>query len=237
MNNMMRTARLFYLGIPLSFFAAFFGGNVVVHAQQVSSPVAVITWSASGSYVPPAYVGKKLPTNASTITASVTVFDKGRVANLTGNTIYWYFNDTLLGGGLGARSTSFIPFISNGDSGKLKVQIPDYAGGLVIKTIPISVVSPVAVIKTLYPAAAFSDNPLVVFAEPYFFPVSSASQLSYRWSVNDKAVSSAEDPDILKVSLGPGTVAGSRFDVLLSVAAGNSTAVTDEKTLVYQPLP
>jgi hypothetical protein len=226
-----------YLAAGLVIISAFFGGLLPARAQQ-ASPIAVITWHASGSYIPASYIGKALPNGTSAVVASVTVFDGGKVADLSGDTIYWYLNDTLAGGGPGAKSFTLTPFAGGGGSATLKVEIPNYSGGLIIKTAPITLATPVVVVNTPYPAATFSANPLVVSADPYFFPVSSADQLSYTWSVNGQTVASAENPGVLKVSLGSGTVAGSNFDIALSVAnSDNSTVATDEKTLTYQPLP
>ena len=233
---MAYTTRLIYLAGILILASAFFSGLIPARAQQ-SSPIAVITWRVTGSYVPPSYIGKALPNSASSVTAAITVFDGGKVIDVSGDTIYWYLNDTLLGGGPGVKSFTFIPF-AGGGSGTLKVEIPNYANGLLIKTTPIFVATPAVVLNAPYPAATFSANPLAISAEPYFFPVSSADQLSYAWTVNGQAVSGAENPETLRVSLGPGTTAGSRFDVSISVTnSGNSAAATDEKTLTYQPLP
>ena len=236
MNAMIRIIRVSCCAAIAFFILAVFGGATSVRAQQ-SAPTTVITWRVTGSYVPSSYIGKVLPNSESAITASVMVFDNGKIANVSGDTVYWYLNNTPLGGGPGATSFTFTPFAGSGSAATLKVEIPDYPGGLIIKTTPIYITAPIAVIRTLYPAATFSANPLIASADPYFFPATSANQLSYEWSVNSQAISGAENPDVLHVSLGPGTTAGSRFDITLSVAAGNSTIATDEKILTYQPLP
>jgi hypothetical protein len=234
---MMRIIRLSLCGAVFIFATVVSGSLISAHAQQ-SSPIMIVTWHASGSEIPASYAGKALPNNGSSIVASVVVFDGGKAVDVSGDTIYWYLNDTLLGGGPGSTSFVFKPFAGGGGPETLKAEIPNYPGGMILETTPISVASPAAVIDAPYPAATFSANPLVLSADPYFFPVSTPNKLSYAWTVNSKAVGTAEDPETLKVSLGPGTSAGSRFSVSLSVTtADNSMAAADERTLTYQPLP
>jgi hypothetical protein len=212
--------------------------GVPASSRAASGAQAVITWRALESYVPPAYGGKALPNQASQVTASVEAFADSKRSDLSDVTVYWYLNDTLIGGGLGARSMSFTPFGGTSGPETLRVEMPDYPSGLLMGTVQIPVVSPTAVIGAPYPAGDFSVNPLVVDALPYFWNITSPAQLSFGWSVNGQPISGAENPDHLQVTLGQGTRAGSNFDVQLAITnAADSTTATDEKVMTYQPLP
>src|ERR1700722_313500 len=159
-------------------------------AQTASSPQILITWSAVDSYAPPSYSGKILPNQNSPIVASLEILVGGTPADLSNQTIYWYLNGNLLGGGDGVQRMAFVdPDDEAPDNLTLEVELPDYPSGLLAQEINIPIVQPIAVIDAPYPQSEFSENPLVVQALPYFFSASSTSPLSFAWSVNGQTVS------------------------------------------------
>lgn len=221
------------------FLAAFFAMAGFVYAQS-QSPNAqlVITWKAADSYIPPTYIGKALPGSASPITASVVAFSNGVQTNLSNVTLYWYLNDTLLGGGLGQQSMTFNLFGATSGFESLRVEASDYPGGVLMGTTDIPITQPVVVIGGLPAGGMFSATSVVLTAIPYFFNVPSSDQLGYQWSVNGQTVSSAENPTQLKVSLNADTRSGAQFNVTLStINSIDSTSASDQATLTYQPLP
>lgn len=191
--------RLFIAGLVVFVSAA--AGIGVAAAQNANNPDIVITWTASNSYTPPGYVGKVLPNSASQIAASLEIIANGRPLDLSNQTIYWYQNDNPLGGGAGAQKLVFRPRTTAPGTLSLKVELPDYPGGILIHEITIPIVAPVAVIEAPYPQGATNSNAPTVQALPYFFAATSTSPLSFSWSVNGQVVTSAENPQSLQISL------------------------------------
>lgn len=205
-------------------------------AQTASSPQFLLTWNATGSYIPSSYQGKALPTYGSKITASLTLVSAGgQILDLSQQTIYWYLDDTLIGGGVGVQKVTFSPVGEAPNSEDLRVTIPSYNGNYLVHEIQIPMVLPVAVILAPYPNGQFSQNPVTVSALPYFFNIPSASGLSYSWSVNGQAGTSAENPESAEVTLPAGTQPGTGLAVSLSIEnPSDSTIGTASANLTYE---
>ncbi len=203
---------------------------------QTTAPQFLVTWKTSGSYVPAAYPDKALPTYGSTITASLELLLGGKPVDLRYQTIYWYLNDVLIGGGLGVQTVSFPPFNSPPSSLTLNVTLPSYQGAYLSHDITIPFVSPVAVINAPYPNGQAAANPVSVSALPYFFNTASASSLSYAWSVNGQAGASAENPQTANINLPASTAAGTVLSVGLTITnPGDSTSGAGSLNLTYAP--
>lgn len=204
-------------------------------AQTASNPQFLVTWKAANSYIPSSYIGKALPGYGSRITASLSLVSQGRLLNLQNETIYWYLDDTLIGGGAGVQNITFPPFGLPPSSLVLKVELPNYAGGYLTHTIDIPYINPQVVIAAPFPNAQFSTNPLVVEAIPYFFNTSSTSNLSYTWAVNGQTGGGAENPQIAQITLPAGTPAGTSIDVSVTVENPiGSTVATANENLTYE---
>lgn len=203
-------------------------------AQQ-SQPQFMMTWTAHGSYVPPGYPGKALPNQESRITASLALVSAGgQQLNLANKTIYWYLNDTLIGGGAGVQNISFMPFGGAPNFMTLKVELPNYNGSLLLHAIQIPLMQPKAVIETQHVNGQFSANPLTLVGTPYYFNATDPSSLSYQWSVNGQSPATAENPQTLQVNLDPGTQSGSAFAISLNITNPNdSISAADSTNLTY----
>jgi len=130
--------------ITLSVFGIFLS-LTTIHAQTSASPTFLITWKTTGSYVPAFYQGKALPTYGSNITASLELISpQGKVLDLSGQTIYWYANDNLVGGGVGVKQVTFPPLGSAPNSLNLRVTLPNYDGAYLVHAVNIPMVLPVA---------------------------------------------------------------------------------------------
>ena len=201
-----------------------------------SSPTFLITWKTTGSYIPSFYAGKALPTYGSKITASLELISaQGKALNLSGQTIYWYANDNLIGGGVGVQQVTFPPLGDAPNNLNLRVTIPNYNGSYLIHAINIPMVKPETVIYAPYPNGQFSQNPISVMALPYFFNISDPSGLAYTWSVNGQNGSNAENPEAAQITLPSGTQSGTALDVSLSVKNPNdSTIATASANLTYE---
>jgi hypothetical protein len=206
------------------------------NAQSASSPQFFLTWSTSGSYIPSSYQGKALPTYGSKITAEFDlVSPQGKPLDLSQQTIYWYLNDNLVGGGVGVQKVTFSPVGEAPSNQDLRVTIPSYNGNYLVHEVRIPMVLPVAVILAPYPNGQFSQNPLTLSAIPYFFNAPNASALSYAWSVNGQTASGAENPQSAVVTLPAGTPSGTPVDLSLSIENSNdSTIGTASENLTYE---
>jgi hypothetical protein len=221
-----------FLALIFLLFAPTF--TPAVHAQSASTPVFLVTWKTSGSYVPSNYPDKPLPTYGSQITASVQLFVGGQLQNLADQTIYWYGNSALLGGGVGAQQISFPPLGTPPSFFTLEVEIPSFNGNFLIHDVQIPMVNPVAVVYAPYPGGQTSANPINVQALPYFFNVSDPSTLSYAWQVNDQTGGNTENPQTLQISVPAGTPSGTSVAISLTVQnAQDSTVATANANLTY----
>ncbi len=232
----MSSKKIAALGLVTIAFAVFFSFNGASAQTAASAPQFLITWQTTGSYIPSFYQGKALPTYGSKITASlVLVSANGQVLNLSGQTIYWYLDDNLVGGGTGVQQVTFSPLGEAPSSLNLRVTLPNYSGGYLVHAINIPMVLPEAVILAPYPNGQFSENPLTIKALPYFFNVQDASDLSYTWSVNSQSGSNTENPEEAQVTLPQGTQSGTALAVSLSIENPNdSTIGTASENLTYE---
>jgi hypothetical protein len=204
------------------------------HAQTAAQPQFMMTWTAHGSYVPPGYAGKALPNQESKITASLALIANGQQLNLKNKTIYWYLNDTLIGGGVGIQNVSFAPFGGAPNFMTLKVELPNYNGNLLLHAIQIPLIQPKAIIETQHVNGKFSVNPLVLIGTPYYFNISDPSALSYQWLVDGQAPATAENPQILQINLNSGTQSGSTFTTSLTITnPTDSMSAADSANLMY----
>jgi len=207
-------------------------------AQTSAGPQFMITWQASGSYVPPGYIGKALPNQGSKISASVALVSNGQLVNLGKRTVYWYLNDTLIGGGIGVQNISFTPFGGAPNFMTLKVEIPNYNGNLLLHAIQIPLVEPKAAIEAQHVNGKFSSNPLALTGTPYYFNTADPSSLTYQWSVNGQSPATAENPQTLQVNLDQGTPSGSSFAVALTIAnPADTMTAADTANLTYVKQP
>src|ERR1019366_8452705 len=128
------------------FFTVFFLlPNVKANAQTASKPQLAVTWQASESYVPPGYPGKALPNQISKVSASLSLVVNGRQVDLSGQTIYWYQNGILIGGGQGIRSISFSTLGGAPTFITLRAELPSYQGAILIHDIQIPIIQPKAI--------------------------------------------------------------------------------------------
>jgi hypothetical protein len=150
-------------------------------------------------------------------------------------TIYWYLNDTLVGGGIGVQQVAFPPLGDAPNTMNLRITIPNYNGATLVQAINIPMVLPRAVIYAPYPNGQFSQNPLTIQALPYFFNISNPSTLAYSWSVNDQSGSNAENPQEAQISLPKGTPSGTSLAVSLNIEnPGDSTIGTASANLTLE---
>ena len=229
----MRTAvKIFLFILPVIIVTAFLF-KTAVYAQS-AAPQMVVTWQAYGSYVPPKYGDKALPNQESRLTATLELISNGKLINLSGQTIYWYLNDTLIGTGVGDQYIVFSPFGTAPAFLTLEAELPSYNGALLIHQVQIPLVGPKAVIEAPHPTGQFSGNPIILQGTPYFFYTSDQGMLSYAWSVNGETSASAENPQTLQIELDLSTPSGASLGVALTITNPNdSMSGNDSTDVVY----
>lgn len=202
---------------------------------QTSAPRFLITWKVAGSYLPSFYPDKAIPTYGSVITASVLLLSpQGNLINLGSQTIYWYLNGTLIGGGQGVQSVSFLPLNEPPTINTLEVDIPNYNGAYLIHSAPIQTTRPVVIIEAPYPSSKVAVNSIAVTALPYFFNTTSPSNLSYSWTVNGRAGANTENPQIADILLPASTTPGTALNVSLTTTnPRDSTIASASVNLTY----
>src|SRR3989344_5434538 len=104
-------------------------GRPFASAQSATQPKVLITWQQL-VYVPGGYLGRPLPTASSRIRASVAVVDGGKVADLSGQEIYWYVNDEFVEGANNGQTIEFRVADKVNTFVDLRVKIPGYKGGV-----------------------------------------------------------------------------------------------------------
>jgi hypothetical protein len=228
-----------FIAVALVSGGAFLFITPTANAAQTSasaSPTFLITWKTTGSYIPSFYIGKALPTYGSKITASlVLISPQGKILDLSGQTIYWYVNDNLVGGGVGVQQATFPPIGDAPNTANLRVTIPNYNGAYLVHAVNIPMVLPEVVVYAPYPNGQFTQNPVAVEAVPYFFNVTDPSSLSYSWSVNGQSGANAENPEVAEITLPQGTQSGTSVAASLSVENSNdSTVATASANLTYE---
>ncbi len=201
------------------FFLIFFFGIFLLSplwsVAQINGPHLLITWRAE-SYVPSNFSGKVLPTANSPITATIELIENNKLADLSGQTIYWYANNEFMGGGVGTRSISFLAPKTAGGTVTLRAAIQGYEGGL-SQSIDIPVARPETVIRAPFPDGTVSTRSIDLAAYPYFFNVRDPLALAFSWTVNGEAPKHFDDPEILHVSLGPDVANGTPIAVSLNI--------------------
>lgn len=186
----------------------------VLAGAQGAEPFVLLTWRAD-SYAPAEFRGKAFPTAYSKITAAVSVLDGGRIADLSRATVSWFLDNDLIAGGPGLVRTSFAAPEPAGALRDLRVEISNFPGGLLLKTVEIPVVLPEVVIEAPFPDRKFSSESIVLTAKPYFWR--SAAGLAYNWKVNGQTAS--DNSGSLRVNLKPGIAPG--YNVRAEVTAYN----------------
>lgn len=205
---------------------------VILLAEAQARPQVFVSWRAE-SYAPPAYGGKILPTAGSLITISFEVVDDGKLANLSKQTIYWYLNNDLIENRDGVQSVAFNAPARAPSILELRIELPAYPSGLLLKTINIPVVRPEAAIEAPYPDGQFSETRVQMAGSPYFFNANKINDFRFSWTINGEAAEGEESSREFIVNLNPDAPPGSTLNIGLTI---NNTSFTEEVASVFAKL-
>ena len=234
-NEEMKSVRIviFVVSAALCFLIFLLVFSKPARAQQ-TQPQFLLSWRATNSYVPSFYRGKILPGSRSQITASFELISSGGIVNVKSQPIYWYLDDTLIGGGAGVQQITFSPFGTAPEMETLRVELPNYSSGYLLHQITIPVINPEMVIDAPYPGGQFSETNATATALAYFFNTPTTN-LAFVWSVNGQSGSSAENPDIAQINLPAETPSGSTIAISLQTRnPQNGQSASASENLIYQ---
>jgi hypothetical protein len=205
----------------------------LVATAQTAAPYLQITWHAMDSSAPSYYQDKLLPGTNSPVVASAEVISNGTVVNLSGQTIYWYLDENLVGSGVGKQTITFQTAAFD-EIASLRVEVPNYPSGGLINTAHIPLQDPEAVIVAPYPGDEYGGSSISVQGVPYYFPASELNQLSYQWLVNGQLVTSREDPQDLTINLATGTSTSGDVPVAigLSISGGQNSSMLNAQSSI-----
>lgn len=205
-----------YLLLTVLFVGAF-GATPWASRAQNSGPVVLLTWRAE-TYVPQEYEGRVLPISGSKITLAVDVADKGALASLSTQKVYWYVNEHLAAAGTGLTRTSISVSSRPGtDVLDVRVALPDYGDDGTGAAVQIPVVAPETVISIPSPAKRVGARSFEVRGLPYFFNVTDTGELAFSWQVAGTTPPAYNDPASITVTL-PDNAPARQIPISLSIA-------------------
>lgn len=164
----------------------------------------ILDWS-TGTYIPPTYPGKALPTLNSSI--KVTAIPTAKLTTDPSLFFYnWFFDNRIVNSASGQGKTdfSFLANTSYNDKYQIGVKILDQEGKLLVqKNISIKTVKPELILYSLQEggrndterileSARFVYGQKINFtAAPYFFNVKNLKDLDFIWQLDDQFI---DDP-------------------------------------------
>lgn len=179
---------IIFAGLGLSGFA-----RAQTNQPVSPAPEFLASWQAN-SYVPSWYQGKIFPVYGSRIDVNFELIDNGKIADLSKNIVRWYVNDDLMineQNGLGIKKLSFVNNYFYGGELEVKISLPDYKSGSLIKIIHIPVKTPEVAIEAPYFDRTLNAGKNLILAWPFFFGVSDPNNLSLEWRADDKTTAKA----------------------------------------------
>lgn len=200
----------------LGFSAVIFADIHNVFAQETRNQ-AILTWQAN-NYFPANYQGRALATNKTTINASVELVADQKIQNISNATIAWYIDGDFFRKGIGLKEISFPVRKTRGDSHTIRVSIKT-GETEVGASASIPIFDPEVVIENGGAGDLIKGGSQITLqAIPYFFNISSMSDLSFSWKVNGSQ--KAADVSALTLNVGSPQTASQR-NLLVEVFTKN----------------
>ena len=202
-----------------------------------TDPFLYLTWKAK-SYAPDNFLGKILPGANSPILVSLEAFENDKVSDITGSQIKWYIDGELFSTIVGQKSFT-IRTDKKPTSGvmSIRAEVVNKWKTIKMKTVDIPISPPLTILKSNYLSKTFSDNKISVSATPYFFGVTSLSDLVFYWKVNGVPVDSAENPQVVDINFNKDADPGSSITVESSVANPNGAQEVGYKREIFKYIP
>jgi hypothetical protein len=214
-------------------FAILFVFYKSTKAQQ-ANPEFLFSWQPTNSYAPSFFTGKILPNAQSQIAATFELISNGKPINLSNENIYWYLNNNLIGSGVGMQQLTFPLFGMPPQMENLRIELPDYSTGYLIYTTNLPFMRPSAIISAPYYNNIINGSDATITALAYYFN-DNQNNLIYNWSVNGQSGSSAENPNILHITIPTGSAENSTMAISLQIENINGNEnVNNSLNLIYK---
>lgn len=189
----------------------------ILNTGAQAEPTFLVTWKTA-TYTPPYFTGKVLAGAGSPLMIAFEIIENGKLVDLSRQTIYWYLDNNFVKGGQGVQNISFIADKNAaGGSHAIRIQLPDFRGDLLIKTIEVPVVQPEVVIEAPFPEKKISTSKVKLFGRPYFFNVKTPSKLNFSWKAAGEPAETSGGPESLDLTLGQNIPNGTTIPVALSI--------------------
>lgn len=177
----------------------------------------ILTWKA-GNYTPPTYKGKAIPSGRTGIIASMQLVDNGEIMDISDRNIIWYVNNDFYTSGMGLQTIQTGTPKFPGEIMFIRAEIQNYRNQNLLKTAEIKTIRPEVVIEAAYPNNTSFERILTAYANPYFFNIKKATDLVYKWTVNEQEAQSTENPQVLTIGLSEEAKNNLTLDIALSAA-------------------
>ena len=193
-------------------------------AQTTGADSATITWH-SNSFYPSDFGGKPLPINQSVVSASVTLFQNQKIQDTSNLLVFWYLDGEFLQKGIGLSTVTFPVGKVAGSVYSLKASV-ETSEGIIDSLIIVPVTNPEVVIDVPVPNLLIkSGDTITLHSIPYFFNISSLSDLSFSWMVGGFIQNNEASSDI---TLNIGGV-GASGEVRVKSIVQNTKRATENK--------
>ncbi len=167
-------------------------------AAAQTAPSIIITWQAQ-NYFPADFPGKARVTPGSRVAAAIDVVQGGKLLNPSSAQVSWFVNDGLVQSGLGLDRITFTASPDQNGLVTIRVQVQT-SGGTYQNSVSILATAPFSVIDhpAVTPTVAAGSN-VMLTAWPYFFNVSSLSDLKFTWQLNGQTYTSSGNQLTLQI--------------------------------------
>ncbi|MFA6365026.1 MAG: hypothetical protein WCW78_01360 [Candidatus Paceibacterota bacterium] len=148
-----------------------------------TSPTAYITWRANNFY-PAGFTGKALPTPGTRILVAAEIVKNGKLFDSSTSLFSWSVDGRLALTGVGKKEYSFTATKNDNNSHFVQVSVK-MGVDIAVDSLTIPLTIPQAVIEAPFPFGRVPENTKgSAQAIPYFFNVTSFSDLLFSWRVN-----------------------------------------------------
>lgn len=201
----------------------------ILSTEAQTEPQFLVTWRA-GAYVSPDFGGKAMPSKGSEISASLEIIVAGKIADLSKQIIYWYLDNNFIKGGQGVKDIFFTASKPAGGNHNLRIQLPDFKGNLLIKTVDIPIVRPEVVIEAPFPNKKISGSKINLLGRPFFFNAQNQSLFDFNWTVNGLPPDTLDNPQTLEINL-ENSESGGVLNISLNIQNRGRTLESAFKTI------
>lgn len=170
------------------------------HVSAQTSGDLLITWRAS-NYTPNDFVGRAPSTNGNIVFVSAELLLGKKIQNISQATISWFVDGAFSNKGVGMKEFSFFVTKVGRSSHSVRVVVQTKTNkyeGLV----SVPVFNPIITIENKYPRGFVHSGEQVNFLViPYFFNISSPSEITSLWTINGEKQNGTRDT-LLTLNIG-----------------------------------